>query len=414
MPAFAYRAVDAAGKPQRGVLEATSLVGARRVLRDRALLPVSVVEADVRAGSAAAPADVSGRSLLRLFRPRVGARALADATRQLSTLIGSDIRIEEALRLVAEQSAGTPVGPLLLTVRGAVLEGRSFAAALADHPQAFPEFYRASIAAGEHSGRLADVLAHLTDFVEGRERTRQKVQLALLYPTLLAIVATAIIVLLMVYVVPDITRVFVARGADLPFITRALIGISAFIGAFGWLLALLALAAGWGARTWMRAPANQLSFARWVASTPPIRRFSLQLNAARFAGSLATLVKSDVPLVDALVAAAAVTPNRYVRQRAVEVAGRVREGVSLHRAMTEAAVFPPMLLAVVASGETSGRLGHALGRASADLDREIDVLTAALVSLVEPAVLLLMGGVVLLMVLAILTPIVNLNTLAGA
>ena len=411
MPAFAFRAVDAAGKPQRGVLEASSPVGARRALRDRNLLPVSVVEA--RTASSGAVGARAAPSFTRLFRPRLGGRALADVTRQLSTLIGSDIRIEEALRLVAEQNARTPAGPLLLNVRGAVLEGRGFSEALSDHPDVFPEFFRASVAAGERSGKLADVLAHLTDFVEGRERTRQKIQLALLYPTLLAIVASAIIVLLLVYVVPDITRVFVARGAELPFITRALIGISAFVGAFGWVMALVVVAAGWGARQWLKTDANRLTFARRVAHTPGIQRFSRQLNAARFAGSLATLVRSDVPLVDALVAAAAVTPNRYIRQRALEVAARVREGASLHRAMTEAAVFPPMLLAVVASGETSGRLGHALGRASADLERDLDVLTAALVGLVEPAVLLLMGGVVLLMVLAILTPIVNLNNLAG-
>lgn len=410
MPAFAFHAVDAAGKPQRGVLEASSPVGARRALRERNLLPVSVVSA------APTPTVVSGApgfSLDRLLRPRLSGRALAQVTRQLSTLIGSDIRIEEALRTVAEQAASTPAGPLLLSVRGAVLEGRSFAAALAEHPAAFPEFYRASVAAGERSGRLADVLAHLTDFVEGRERTRQKIQLALLYPALLALVSGAIIVMLLIYVVPDITRVFIARGAELPFLTRALIAVSSGLASFGWLLALLILGAAVAFRQWLRTPDNAMTFARFNAQTPPLRRFVRQLNAARFAGSLATLVRSDVPLVEALTGAAAVTPNLWIRRQAVQVAARVREGTSLHRAMADAGAFPPLLLAVVAGGEAGGRLGETLGRAADELQRELDGLTSALVALVEPAVLLVMGGVVLMMVLAILTPIVNLNNLAG-
>ena len=334
-------------------------------------------------------------------------------TRQLSTMIGSGIRIEEALRILAGQNAKRPEGPVLLNVRGAIMEGRSFAAALGEHPRVFPDFYRASVAAGEQSGRLDDVLAHLTDFVERRERSRRKVQLALVYPALLAVVSMLIIGLMLVYVVPDITKVFVSRGAELPLLTRGLIGLSDIVQKSGWIIAILAAAGAVAMRQWLRNEANVLTVTRLIAQRQPTARFSVQMNAARFAGSLATLVRSGVPLVDAVNAAAAVTPNAWVRSRAQLVAARVREGSSLQRAMTEAGCFPPMLIAVVASGESSGRLGEALARAATDLDSDTEALTATLVSLVEPAILLLMGGVVLLLVLAILMPIVNLNSLAG-
>lgn len=399
MAAFVFRAVDGTGQTRRGVVEASSAAGARRLLRDRRLLPVTVAAA----GAAPRPP---------LFRPRVGAKALATLTRQLATLVGTDVRVEEALRLVAAQSAGAAAG-LLLDLRGALLDGRSLAGALADHPAAFPAFYRASAAAGEQSGKLADVLAHLADFVDARARAAAKLKLALLYPVLLAGVSATMMTLLLIYVVPDIVRVFVSRGAALPFLTRALIALSAAAQHFG-AVALVALAAALvAAQRWLGVAANRLARDRFLATRWPFAGFSRQVNAARFAASLATLVQSDVPLVEAIAAAAAVTPNRFVRAAAIATAARVREGTSLHRAIDEAGVFPPMLVAIVASGESSGRLGPVLARAARDLDRDLDALVATLMGLIEPAVLLLMGGVVLLMVLSILLPIINLNNLAG-
>jgi general secretion pathway protein F len=404
MAAFSYRAVDAAGKSQKGVVEAANAAGARRLLRERALLPVAVEASNHRA---AAPSP-------RLWpRRSIGQRALATATRQLATLIGSDIRIEDALRLVADQAETARVRSLLLDLRGAILDGRSLAGALSTRTDAFPEYYRASIAAGEQSGRLADVLAHLADFVESRSRSTSKITLALLYPALLAIVSLGMIVMLMVYVVPDIVRVFQQHGADLPFLTRALIGLSNFVRNFGWMVLGVLAAGAIGFGRWIKVPANRLTVDRLLATRRPFARFSRQISAARFAGTLAQLVQSAVPLVDALAAAAAVTPNRHIRARALLATERIREGASLHAAMIEAGVFPAMLLAIVAAGESSGRPGPALTRAAAELERELDTLATLLVSLVEPAVLLLMGGVVMLLVLAILLPIVNLNTLVA-
>jgi general secretion pathway protein F len=252
------------------------------------------------------------------------------------------------------------------------------------------------------------VLRHLADFVEARHRNRQKVQLALLYPALLGLVSFGMIALLLVYVVPDIVRVFVSRGAELPFLTRALIAVSGALKSYGLAATIvLAAAAALGLR-WAAVPVNRLRLDAWLSRT----RLSRQHNAARFAASLATLVQSAVPLVEALEAAAAVTPNRYVRARAMAVAERIREGASLRAAMSEAAVFPPMLVAIVSTAEASGQLAPALARAAAELERELDALSSAIVALVEPAVLLLMGGIVLLLVLAILLPIIGLNNLA--
>lgn len=406
MPAYSYRAADKSGATKKGVIEASSAPAARAMLRERSLLPLAVEPAGVKArkpGSLALPS----------FRRGVSAKQLATLTRQLATLIGSEIPVEEALRLVAQQSEAKQVSALLLDVRGSILDGRSFAAALGNHPKAFPEFYRASVAAGENSGRLTHVLNHLAQFVETRQANAQKLQLALIYPALLATVSVGIIVLLMIYIVPDIVRVFVSRGAELPFLTRALIAVSAFLQDWGLALLLAILAAGLVAGRWLRVPANRLKLDRTFAERRPFKRFSRQHNAARFAGSLATLVESAVPLVEALQAAAAVTPNRHIRDRALTVAARVREGLSLRAAMAEAAVFPSMLTALVASGESSGKLAPALGRASSELDRELDALAATLVALVEPMVLLLMGGMVLMMVLAILLPIINLNNLVS-
>ncbi|MBX3593283.1 type II secretion system F family protein [Sphingomonas sp.] len=404
MPAFAYRAADAAGAAKRGTIDAASPAAARSLLREQGLLPIAVEPASER------------RSIGRIELPKLGraglsARQLATATRQIATLVGSDIPVEESLRLAASQAEAQKVAGVLMDVRAAVLDGRSFASALGTHPRVFPEFYRASVAAGEASGKLTDVLNHLAHFVENRQANAQKLQLALLYPGLLATVSLGVIVLLLVYVIPDIVKVFVSRGTDLPLLTRVLIAVSGFLQAYGLYILLAALIGFLVFGRWVAVPANRLRVHKAFTERWPFRRFSRQHNAARFAGSLATLVESAVPLVDALHAAAAVTPNKWVQGRALHVAARVREGISLRAAMSEAAVFPMMLTAIVASGEASGKLGPALSRAADELERELDAVTGTLVALVEPLVLLLMGGMVLMMVLAILLPIINLNDL---
>lgn len=411
MAAFSYYAVDAAGRSKRGVIEAANAASARRILRERALLPVSVSvnhEPAVPAGTAPGSRHITG-----LRRRSVSGQALATATRQLATLIGSDMRIEESLRLIAGQGNGV-LQAVLLDVRSSIMEGASFASALCKHPRVFPEFYCASINAGEQSGKLAQVLEYLADSVERRQRSQQKLRLALLYPAVLAGTSGLIMSLMMIYVVPDITRVFISRGADLPLLTRLVIALSQALSRYGivLLIALAVIAAIVKRR--FAVPENRLEFDRMLATRRPFAHLVQQASGARFATTLATLVQSAVPLLDGLVAAAAVIPNRYIRAQAEDIVRRVREGDSFHRAIAEADTFPGMLVAIVASGEASGRLGPALSRAATELEREVDAQVAVVVSLVEPGVLLLMGGLVLLMVLAILLPIIGLNDLAIA
>lgn len=409
MAAFIYRAVDSAGRPKRGVIEAGNAASARESLRRQDLLPLSVE-------ATAAPSTEAASSRLTLpnfARPALVVRSLALVTRQLSTLVDSDVRIEDALRTVAQQTTSPRMASLLLNVRSGILDGRSFSNSLGDHPRAFPEFYRASVAAGEQSSRLGPVLSRLADFIEARERNRQKIQLALIYPTLLAIVSLGIVTLLLTYVVPDIARAFTSRGAELPLLTRGLIAISAGINAYGWVIALGVIAAVLLARQWLSHAKNRVAVHRLLTTNPMTATLSRQVNAAQFAGTLATLVQSDVPLLDALHAAGKVMPNLYIRTKVALIATRVREGSSLRGAVTEAACFPPMLVAMVSSGEGSGNLGSALERAAADQQRELDAWIATLLAMVEPGILLLMGGIVLLMVLSILLPIVHLNDLAG-
>jgi general secretion pathway protein F len=407
MGAWRFRAVDAGGRTQSGLVEAASAAAARAALRGRGLLPIEVAAGPApqrKAEAGAAPRAAGG--------PRLPMATLVLVTRQMATLLASGLRVEDALSAIAR---GLPARPaaILLSLRASVMEGRSLADALGGFPRVFSEFYRASVRAGEQAGRLDQVMRHLAGFVENRARNRQTVQLALLYPALLAVVSLAIITSLLVFVVPDIVRVFGARGGDLPVLTRALIGTSAVLRDWGLALALGGALAGLAAARWLAVPANRLRWDGWTARARPTARLVRQMNAAQFAGTLATLVQSGVPLVEALRAAAEVTPNAHIRARVAEATVKVQQGMSLTRAMEEAAVFPPILTAMVASGEASGTLGPALEHAAADQQRDLDAWVRAVVALVEPAILLVMGGLVMVLVLAILLPIVAINGLAG-
>jgi len=403
MAAYRFKAMNAAGQPQAGMIEAASPAAARQALRGRGLLPMEVVASAAPRAGVATPVPRGAR---------LPVAALTLVTRQMATLLASGLRIEEALSTIAEGQPAKIAG-VLLTLRAAVLEGRSFADALTAFPQVFSEFYRASVRAGEQAGKLDQVMAHLAGFVENRARNRQTVQLALLYPALLAVVSLSIILLLMAFVVPDIVRVFQSRGADLPFLTRALIAVSEFVRGSGAVVGLALVLGLLGLSRWLVVPRNRLVWHRYLAQGRLTARLVQRSNAAQFAGTLATLVQSGVPLIEALAAAADVTPNLHVRAAVAGVAGKVRQGSSLRRAMQEARVFPAMLTAMVASGEATGNLGAALAHAAADQQRDLDAFVRALVALVEPAILLVMGGLVMVMVLAILLPIVSMNGLAG-
>lgn len=401
MPAFTYRAVDAEGKKTKGLLDAASEAQVRADLRKRNLLPLSV-EASRRRGDTA---SVNGH--------RLGLKKQVLVTRQMATLVGAQVRIEDAIRIVADQLGNARDTALLLDLRAAIVDGLSFADALDKIPGGFDEYFRASVRAGESAGKLGHVLEHLASHIEERARNRQTLQLALIYPALLLLVSVGVIVALLTFVVPDIVRVFMARGADLPALTKTLIAVSDWLQRWG-VFAFGTLAMGFfGSIGLLRLPEIRMRWDRALTRTPAVRHLVLQANSVQFSGTLATLVQSGVPLAEALRAAADTVPNRFIRSRVAEITRNVQDGASLSRAMQAAQIFPPMLVAMIASGEAGSTLGASLDSAARNQAATLKATVSTIVALVEPAVLLIMGGIVMLLVMSILMPIVGLNALAG-
>lgn len=396
MPAFSYHALDAEGRTRKGVLQADTARAARASLRERGLnalevMPVS--ERDARGG---------GRGL--------SAAQLALLTRQMSALIGSGLPIDEALGALAEGSEGS-LRARLVALRARVMEGSTLAAAMAEAPETFPVLYRATVAAGEASGRLDEVLARLADYTEGRQALRSKLLLALAYPALLSTVAILVVGGLMIWVVPQVVGVFEQAHQVLPWPTRVLIGISALVERFGaWLLlppAVLVIAG----IVLLRMSAIRVAGQRLLLRMPVLGRLVRAADTARFSRTLALLVGSAVPLLDALNIASRVVVNASLREAFARVAVRVREGAGLARALEESGQFPPVALRLVASGEKSGRLDTMLSDAATQQENELDTALGVATAVLGPGVILLIGGLVLFIVLAILLPIFSLNTL---
>jgi general secretion pathway protein F len=397
MPAFAYQALDQTGKTQRGVLQGDNARAVRASLRERGLNPLEVSALE----SGARPAG--------LLRRGLSGAQLALLTRQLATLLKAGLPLDEALGALAEQNDDTRSRTLVVALRSRVMEGASLAAALADAPESFPEIYRASIAAGEQSGRLDQVLARLADYSEARDALNQKVWAALAYPLLLSIVAVAIVTGLLAYVVPQIVGVFVQMHQTLPWPTRALIALSDFVKGWGWLLLLAIVAAAIGGRLALRAQPVRFAWHRFVLRLPLVGRLSRAANTARCTRTLALLTASAVPLLDSLQIAAQVMPNLPMREAVKGAAVKVREGGSFSRALGESGYFPPVALRLIASGERAGELERMLDEAANQEQRELDRWMTLLTAVLGPLVILLVGAMVLFIVLAILLPIFNLN-----
>lgn len=404
MAAFEYLALDPRGRQQKGLIEADSPRQARQLLRDKQWAPLEVKPARAREDSTR-PGLSFGRGL--------SARDLALLTRQLATLVQAALPIEEALRATAAQSSSAKIKSMLLAVRARVMEGHSLAAALREYPSAFPELYRATVSAGEHAGHLGLVLDQLADYTDQRQQSRQKIQLALLYPVILLVASLAIVSLLLGYVVPDVVKVFVNTGQELPALTRGLIAASNLVKSWGWLIVLVLVAGVLGLRAALRDTAFRRRWDALLLRLPLVGRLSRATNTARFASTLAILTRSGVPLVEALSIAAAVIANLRIRERVVEAAQKVREGTSLTRALEATGEFPPMMLHMIASGEKSGELDQMLARTARNQENDLAAQIALLVGLFEPFMLVFMGAVVLVIVLAILMPILSLNQLVG-
>ena len=402
MAAFEYQALDGRGRTQKGVIEADSARHARSLLRDQALMPTKV---NVTASQSVNKG--SGLSFPRKLRHLD--RVLF--TRQLATLVGSSLPVEAALAAVAEQADKQYVKGLIMAVRSKVLEGHSLAVSLGDHGNSFNSLYRATVAAGEQSGFLDKVLENLADYEERQFSATRNVEMAMIYPAVLLSMAVLIISGLMVYIVPDMVHVIVDTGQELPWFTTVLIAITEFMASYWWLLIVGAVLAVVLVRWLLAQRPMRLRWDRWKFEMPLVQRVTRSANAARYTNTLAILTRSGVPLVEAMHIASGVVSNQWLQRALTEATQRVSEGISLHISLAKVGQMPPMLLHMVAAGEQSGTLDTMLGRVADFQQSEVERVVSALVKLFEPLMLLLMGGVVLFIVMAVLLPMLSMNQL---
>jgi general secretion pathway protein F len=404
MGAFEYTAVDAGGKERKGILEGDTARQVRQLLRERQLLPLTVTEIAEREAS---------RQQSFTLRPTMSANDLALVTRQLATLVQSSLPLEEALLAVSEQTESTRVKSVLIGVRSKVMEGHTLADGFADFPKAFPEIYRATVSAGEQSGHLDAVLERLADYTEGRQVLRQKIQHAMIYPVVLTALALLIVSGMLVYVVPKVVGVFSNTGRELPGLTLFLIALSDFMREYGLLLVAALIGAAFAARRALRQPGPR----RWrdalLLRIPLVAKLVRGSNTARFTRTLSILTGSGVPVLEALRISAEVVTNVPMREAVEAAATRVREGAPIGKSLAAGGYFPPLCVHLISSGEASGELEAMLTRAATNQEREMDGLIAALLGILEPALIVSMGIIVLVIVLAILLPIFELNQLVG-
>jgi general secretion pathway protein F len=394
MPAFSYVAIDSEGRTRRGVVEAEAPRQARAGLRSAGLVPIELTAVDA--------------ARLRL---RLGAGELALLTRRFAMLLEAGLTIERCLDALIEQAHGEATRRILAAVRAEVLAGQPLAASLERYPSSFPETYRALVRAGEHSGELATVMMSLADHLERRQATRQSAGLALLYPAIVAAVALCIVVGLLTYVVPQVVEVYAHSRQTLPLLTRLLLWTSdALQGKLIYTIGVLLVVAAVLRLAYQREAVRRRWHAR-LLRLPLVGPLMLGLDTARLASSLAILTGGGVPLLQALAAGARVVQNLALREAVEHAEQRVREGTSLHRALGASRLFPVIFVHLVASGEASGRLAHMLAQAGRQQEVENDARIRLLTGILEPALILAMGALVLIIVVAILLPIIEMNQL---
>lgn len=402
MAAFRYEALDSGGRTTRGVIEAEGLRQARTRVRELGLVVVkvdAVTQETLHTGSG---------QRWRLRRG-ISSAQLSMLTRQLATLLEAGLTLEHSLSALIEQSEDESVHQILAGVRSELLAGHTLAQAMGQYTSVFPDIYRALVKAGEASGELGHVMLRLADYTESRQVLRQKVVLAFVYPAIVTVVAIMVVLGLLIYVVPQVVSVFQQSQQTLPLLTRMLIGLSSALQAT-WIYLLLALTgAGFIVRALLRREEIRFQWHLRLLRLPMLGRLVRGLNTARMASTLAILAGSGVPLLVSLQAAAGVVTNLPMRHALEEAAKKVREGVTLSRALAASGLFPPILVHLIASGESSGKLDAMLDRAATQQEQEIGNYTSVLTSLLEPVLILLMGGVVLTIVLAILMPIIEMN-----
>ncbi len=404
MPAFEYKALDAKGKQQKGVVEADTARHARGLLREQRLMPLeitAVVEKESKKGRGA------GLS----FKRGISVTELALITRQIATLVASGLPVEEALKAVGQQCEKDRLASMVMAVRSRVVEGYSLADSMAEFPHVFDDLYRAMVASGEKSGHLEVVLNRLADYTERRQQLKNKMTQAMIYPIVLTIVAISVIAILLAAVVPQVVGQFEHMGQELPWTTQFLIAASDFIRDYGLIVLLVLIGLFVGCKQLLKSSVNRMRFDTALLKMPVIGRVSKGLNTARFARTLSILTASSVPLLDAMRIASEVLMNARVREAVEDATARVREGTSLGAALANTKLFPPMMIYMITSGEKSGQLEQMLERAADNQDRDFESNVNIALGVFEPMLVVSMAAVVLFIVLAILQPILELNNM---
>ncbi|MDH5183111.1 MAG: type II secretion system inner membrane protein GspF [Gammaproteobacteria bacterium] len=406
MGAFQYQILDEKGRKRSGVLEGDNARQIRQQLMEKGWMPLSVEEVEGKRPRYSRQSEQGASS-------KIGQKDHALVTRQLATLLGAGLPVESALATVAEQTERDKVKAIVLGIRSKVVEGYSLADALAEFPQSFNSMYRSTVAAGERSGHLEPVLTRLADYAESQQKFMQVMTQSLTYPILVILISFAVVLVLMTYVVPKIVTVFESTGQTLPLLTRSLISISDFLLSYWWLLTAGVVGAVFGFIIWLRLEENRYRFHRLLLRLPMISRVISGLNTARFSRTLSILNSSGVPILEGMAIAAGVINNLPMRGAINDATARVREGSSIHGALKQSGYFPPMTQNLIASGEASGKLEAMLDKAAEIQERELETKLGILVSVFEPVMILFMGITVLTIVLSIMMPIMEMNSLVG-
>jgi general secretion pathway protein F len=409
MAAFEYQAVDSRGKNKKGVIEGDTPRQVRGLLREQGLMPIEVNPTIAK--------NKHSEEKKVLFSSagggKISASELALITRQLATLVESGLPLEESLIAVSEQCEKNRLKSMIMGVRTKVTEGYGLAESMGEYPKIFNRLYRAMVAAGEKSGHLDKVLNRLADYTEKRQQMRSQLIQALVYPIIMTVVAIGVIAILLTAVVPKIIGQFEHMGENLPGTTQFLIASSEFLQDYGLVIVIAIAALGLLFSQLMKKPAFELSFHRRLLIIPGVGKVVRGINTARFARTLSILTASAVPLLESMRISGQVLDNLHIKQQVSSATDKVREGASLRVSLEQTKLFPPMMLHMIASGEKSGQLEHMLGRAADNQDREFESLVAISLKAFEPALMVGMAGVVLFIVMAILQPILQLNSLVG-
>lgn len=404
MAAFEYVALDQSGKQKKGIMEGDTPRQIRQILRDKSLIPLEVES--VTGGQKKTTSKGAGGGI---FKTKISAADLALITRQIATLVRAAIPVEETIKAVAEQCEKAKQRSMLMGIRSRVVEGHTLADALSEYPGVFNDLYRSMVAAGEKSGHLDLVLERLADYTESRQEIQSKISSALVYPIILTVVSVGIVSFLLGYVVPEITSSFTKSGQDLPWITQTLLDMSDFIKAWGLIAFIGIILSSFAIGYVLKKPKVRLAWDKWKLSAIGIGKVIRGLNSARFARTLAILNQSSVPLLEGMKIAGDVMTNAELQRAVKEATVRVREGAGLKVSLQQCGYFPPMMLHMIASGESSGELEQMLDRAADNQEKQFDNLVSTMMGMIGPVMILIMGSFVFTIVLAIMLPVFKLS-----